>query len=214
MVLKIQIHHSSTFMATSSDAESYAKQIMESISKHYSEFPLCKLKISASNNIIDLTADIHIKPISTDFIKVGFKHIPVNDSAQVYKKKGFHWISIKDKSGPYVDALKKFLIFVIGMVIIPSGMGWYNTDFADIVSAMQKGESATLINLENLHDLSGNQVDCLLAWVNAKVRFSTSLNQLMSEISKQFVIQNVLTLANITDYLFLKETNLLLVINK
>jgi hypothetical protein len=192
----------------------WVKDFASNMHMYYPNFELNILEVHDKNNVLVLDADLYIYPISRSKIQVGFKDMSrFSDGNKPFKQR-LHKISISNKAKTKADALSAFLMLVIGVVIIPSGMGCYSTDIYDLLSVMQQGKNATLVDKDYFKLNQQTDILSLLIWFNGKGKFSDNFYQLCKKIKENFNNTDVLTIANVTDYLILKESTLALVVTR
>jgi len=192
----------------------WVKEFASNMHNDYPGFELNILEVHDQNNVLALNADLYIYPISESQIQVGFRDTSCfSDGSKPFKQR-LHRITISNKAKTKADALSAFLMLVIGVVIIPSGMGCYSTDIYDLLSVMQQGKNATLVDNEYFNLNQQTDILSLLIWFNGRGKLSDNFYQLCCKIKERFNNADVLTIANVTHYPILKESTLALLITR
>lgn len=212
--MKVQIINDCGQLNYDVEKLAWVKDYASNMQKYYPNFELNFLEVHDKNNVLTLDADLYIYPISRSQVQVGFKDAPCFSDGNKPFKQRLHRITISNKAKTKADALSAFLILVIGLVIIPSGMGCYSTDISDLLSVMQQGKNATLVDHDYFNSNQQADILSLLIWFNGKGKFSDNFYQLCNKIKERFKNTDVLTIANVTDFLILKESTLALVITR
>jgi len=212
--LRVQIINDCGSLNYDVEKLAWVKDFVSNMHNYYPGFELNILEVQDQNNVLALNADLYIYPISESQIQVGFKDAPRFSDGNKPSKPRLHRITISNKAKTEADALSAFLMLIIGLVIIPSGMGCYSTDICDLLSVMQQGKNATLVSNDYFNLNQQTEILSLLIWFNGKGKFSDNFYQLCNKIKGRFNNADVLTIANVTDYLILKESTLALVITR
>ncbi len=190
----------------------WVKTFASSIKKYYPNFDIDSLEVLQSDQALELNADLYIYPINLSEIKVGFKPTLLCFDSNKKLTNGLHSINITCRATPNSDTLSMFLILVLGLVVLPSGMGNHYTDLADLQTVMQQGKYATLTNPSNISSQKPEDILSLAVWFNCKGKFSKNFNQINETLANHFKGRDLLTIVNVTKFLILKETNLVLMV--
>lgn len=213
-MLKIQIIYSANQLCYRCIDLAWVKLFADNLEKYYPSFNLNTFEVRDCDNVLDIYADLFIRPISSTQIKVGFRPSKVYFGSDKFLEKSLYWLNISKMSEANADALSLFLILVLGLAILPSAMGGYNTDCEDLINVMQKGENAFLINLQDIDLQSEQNVTSIVVWLNSNKKYSQSFNNVCNMIKRKLKSRDVLSIINITNHLVLKDTSLALVVKK
>jgi hypothetical protein len=211
--LKVQVIKRANEVGYDFNELAWVKSFADNMQKYYPSIELNTFEVQDCDTVLDFDADLFIRPISSTQIKIGFKPSKVYlDSDKSLKS--LYWLNISKVSETNADALSSFLILVLGIVILPSGTGCYNTDCEDLISAMRKSENAFLINLEDIHYQSEQNVLSIIVWLNSNKKFSQSFSNICNVIKRKFKSRDILSIINITNHIVLKETSYALLVIK
>lgn len=170
---------------------------------------------------IDLSSDVYIEVLTEAKLRVGV--IPTaNDritSSEVKEAQlnDLHWVIIEDATSDQVDLISKFLLFMIGMVFIPSQIGSFMTDWADLRVSLQYGNTAKYVNLNECNAeywANLKTIACSVMLLNEDLSFSKKLNLATNLIPQAIVSEDYLSIINITDSNYLPRSNILLLVYK
>ncbi len=212
MTLRVQLICTTNQECQRAESIEWVIGFMHNLSNHYEDDLLNKLELLRDETVLNFDADIFIKTVSKNQIKVGFR-LSLVYVLQPSDKVGMHWITITDASKPSADTVSKFLLILIGLIVLPNSTGGYNTDFSDIATAMQMGNHGTLINLEAIDRSASMPIQSVAVWFNSKGQFMANFYQVCNTLDRRFKGQDVVPFVNVTDYIILKQTGLALLVH-
>jgi len=170
---------------------------------------------------IDPFSDVYIEIITAQKLKVGFiptTEVPIDNQEKIEMQfNELHWITIDDHSIDHLDLISKFLLFIMGMVCIPSQMGWFMTDWADLKVALQYGKRAIYISLSEHNVQSWSDSKTLLSSImllNEDLPMNKKLEIAADLIPRSHLNKDYLAILNITNSNYLPHSNMLLLVYK
>lgn len=191
----------------------FFKKALEQAKQNYSEMRLPPFEIFFSKNVIRLDADLLIDPINLSVIKVGFR-IRAFASELLHQREVMSWITITDQLDLGLNALSNFLFLIIGTALLPSGIGWYNTDLDDVKVAISHGKSAVLTTLSEINLHSPDKAMSCVIWSTYKGKFTVEFNRVANTVCSRIRNQDVLVIMNVTDCPVLNKSNIVLLVKK
>lgn len=124
------------------------------------------------------------------------------------------WITITDRLDLGLNALSNFLSLIIGTALLPSGIGWYNTDLDDVKVAISHGKSGVLTTLSEINLQSLDETISCVLWSTYKGKFTVEFNRVASNVFSYLRNQDVLVIVNVTDCPVLNKNNIVLLMKK
>lgn len=191
----------------------FFKRVLEKAKQNYPEMRLPPLEIFFSKNVISLDVDLLIVPVNLSVIKVGFRSRVLAPEPR-HQRETMSWITITDRLDLGLNALSNFLSLIIGTALLPSGIGWYNTDLDDVKVAISHGKSGVLTTLNEINLHSPDETMSCVLWSTYKGRFTVEFNRLASTVFSHLRNQDVLVIMNVTDYPILNKNNIVLLVKK
>lgn len=211
-ILKVQIVSREGQLNYNPEYLTWVKSFAVNVNTYYPNIQINDLDIQNKANILAIDADIYIYPISPTQIKVGVKEANCFSYEKCECKSKMHRITINNKSDINADALSTFLILLMGISIIPSGLGCYNTDLEDLMCVLQCGNHATLVSNIPLNTLNSNSLISLAGWFNRKGKFIENFYRICELIQKRINRNDALSIINVTSHPTLKDSSVLLLV--
>lgn len=187
---------------------SWVKNFISNLQNYYPDTALNSLELIVSDNVIALHADLFLYPISSSKLIVCFK---AQESHAVHlseQKKRMHKLAIANHANTKFDALSTFLILLIGLTVMPNGMGSVSSDLSDFMAALQQGKNAKLVNQDFFIEKNQKDIVSSLVWFNSKGKFSNNFYNLCAKVKNKLKSDDALAILNVTEHLTLKETTL------
>ena len=170
---------------------------------------------------IDPMADVYFEILSAQKLKVGFMPATddwiANHKIEEMQFNDLHWITIQGHTSDQLDLFSKFLMFVVGMIRIPSQMGSFMSDWADMRTALQYGNEAKFINSNELNKQfwsNSKTIVSIVMLLNVDLPMMKKLEIAKGLIPQSLVNQDYLGIMNITNSNHLSPTNMLLLVYK
>lgn len=211
-MIKVQIINPDKHPRYNPEHLAWVKHFAKNLQQYYPELALNTLAVIDEGKTIALDADLYIYPLSSSKIKVLFREVENHASYFSSSGRRMHKVTITHQAQTKFDALATFLIMLIGLSVMPNGMGSISTDLADFLTTLQQGKRAKLVNQDFFTRETDTGIVSLLVWFNNKGKFSHHLNHLCSTVEKRLKSAATLTILNVTDHLVLKETMLAAVV--
>lgn len=190
----------------------WVEEFEPELEKYYYDTELISWELLYGTNIIDLYADLYIRPISMLEIQVGFQAYNWSLQSKVSLDSPIHWLTVKDESNPRSDVFSKFLILLLGFTCMPCATGYYNTSIIELYLVLLHGRNGKIINTNTppasifRKGLSG------IAWVNFKGKFMDAFGSTCEAMLTFMQSDENLYFVNPTIHKKLKETHLALII--
>lgn len=167
-----------------------------------------------------LVTDLYFQIVSYKIIEIGF--LPSKSILSVRRifpyiyPEDLHWVSVQDETPNNIDFLTELLLFVIGMTCLPSQIGSFMSDLADLKIALQRGAKAKYIIYDHKsHEycINNHSVSSIML-LNEDLPIKNKLKIIEGIIPRCLNKNNHLNILNFTQVRCLPISNMLLLVYK
>lgn len=168
-----------------------------------------------------LVSDLYLQVVSNNRIKIGFLPkrgiLKMKSIFPYIHLEDLHWTIIEDGSLNKLDLLSKMLRVVVGMTSIQSQTGSHMCDLTDLKTALQMGDVARYIEINQFGDesrINSREIVSSLMLLNGNEKINKKLDIVANFISTTSINKNCLNIMNLIDSNLIPNLNTLVLVYK